>query len=90
MKILKDIAMVIIPLLFIGIGIISICKPQLMTVECQWIKYAHFYRPSLRYSNNPYYLKQIRLVGIGFLIASILVVIIIMIYKINPNLLLFA
>lgn len=62
-------------LVLVTIGLISLLRPQWMGVTLRLVKGKRGLGLTIRYSQNPYYLHQIKVVGIGTLLASLVVMI---------------
>lgn len=60
-------------LILVAIGLISVMRPQWMGVTLGLVKGPKGYRLSVLFSNNPYYLHQIKVVGAGTLLAALVI-----------------
>ncbi|KOA18730.1 hypothetical protein CLHOM_30140 [Clostridium homopropionicum DSM 5847] len=87
LNIVTALALGITAILFMIFGIVSIYKPSIIGRECYWIKRKFFYIPRYKISTNEYYHNQIKIVGLGVLIASIIMFIFTIAYVINPDVL---
>lgn len=87
LNIITALALGITAILFMIFGILSIYKPSIIGAEFYWIKYKFFYIPKYKTSTNEYYHKQIKIVGLGVLFASIIMFIVTIAYVINPDVL---
>jgi len=76
MSIVRFLATMVTALLFMVFGLISIFKPNIIGKECYWVKYKHFYIPKYKDTTNKHYLKQIRVVGIGLTLSSLVMFIV--------------
>jgi len=87
LNIVTALALGITAILFMIFGIVSIYKPSVVGRECYWIKHKFFYIPKYKISTNQYYHNQIKIVGLGLLVASIIMFVFTIAYVINPNVL---
>ena len=61
---------------FILFGVLSLLKPESAGADFYWRKHRGIYVPSWRRVNNPQYHRQIRIVGVGLIVAPIIAIII--------------
>lgn len=82
------IGFVVTTILLMIIGILSLLKADLVGVEFYWQRHNWFYIPKYRKSTNTYYHNQIRVLGIGFIVSSLVMLILTVFYVVNPDILL--
>ena len=87
LNIVTALALGITATLLMIFGIVSIYKPSIIGRECYWIKHKFLYIPKYRISTNEYCHNQIKIVGLGVLIASIIMFVFTIAYVINPDVL---
>ncbi len=61
---------------FILFGVLSLLKPEIIGADFYWRKYKRIYLPNWRQVDNPQYHRQIRIVGVGLIVAPIIAMII--------------
>ena len=56
---------------FVFFGVLSLIKPEIIGADFYWRKYKRIYIPGWRRVNNPQFHRQIRIVGVGLIVAPI-------------------
>lgn len=77
--------MTITTMLFAIVGILSIYKPNIIGAEFHWTKYKWFYIPKYTVITNKFYEKYIKLVGIGFIVAAVVMFVVSIVYVFYPS-----
>lgn len=77
-------ALIITAMLLAILGILSIYKPNIIGAEFCWSKYKCFYIPKYIKPTNIYYLNYIKIIGMGFIFSS---VVLLAVYAFYPSIL---
>jgi hypothetical protein len=88
LNIISVLAAGVTTVLFFIFGVLSIYKPEIIGVEGYWVKHKWFYILKYKKSDNKYYHKQIRTVGLGFLVGAFFMLIFTVVYIVYPDVLL--
>jgi hypothetical protein len=72
LNIIRLILLLITVALFMTVGMLALLKPDIAGGEFYLVKYKKFYLIKNRKTSNKYYEKQIRIVGVGLLGATII------------------
>lgn len=88
MNIGQALIFIITTILFMTVGILSLTKPNWVGSEISWTKHKWIYIPKYKQSTNKYYHKQIQFIGLGFVLASIVMVLFTAVYIFDPEILL--
>lgn len=73
-------AMIITAMIFAILGILSIYKPNNIGSEFYWSKYKCFYLPKHIKPTNKYYLKYIKIIGLGLILSAVVLLVISVVY----------
>lgn len=63
-----------VELTLIIIGLLSVCRPEWVGLELQWVKRNRLVCPRYNKTTNLHYIRQIRVVGFGVLLSCIALV----------------
>ncbi|MGE5627430.1 MAG: hypothetical protein ACM3X7_04840 [Solirubrobacterales bacterium] len=87
MKIGTLIGLIITAIILAILGILSIYKPNIAGAEFSWVKYKCIYLPKYINPTNKYYLNYIKIIGVGFILSSLVLLIVSVVYVFYPNIL---
>lgn len=82
MEIIKGSIITIIILMIFGV--LSLQKPDIVGADFYWSKYKWFYIPKYKKATNKYYEHQIKVIGIGSIVSSVILLVFMLIYVIYP------
>lgn len=79
------IGLIITSIILLILGILSIYKPNIMGAEFCWSKYKWIYVPKYINPTNMYYLNYIKVIGFGFILSSLVLLVISVVYVFYPQ-----
>ncbi|MDV3427773.1 MAG: hypothetical protein LIR50_12235, partial [Bacillota bacterium] len=79
--------LIITTMLLAILGILLIYKPNIIGAEFYWSKYKWFYIPKYIKPINIYYLNYINIIGVGFILSSVVLLVISVVYVFYPPIL---
>ena len=56
-------------ILLMAIGLFSVFRPEWVGLEIDWTQWKSRAYPRVKKATNPYYIRQIRIVGVGVLLS---------------------
>ncbi|WP_242872055.1 hypothetical protein [Clostridium ragsdalei] len=84
MKISILLALITTVIFLIFGGILSIRKPNIVGADFYWVKYKWYYIPRYKKSTNIYYQHQIKVIGVGLIVAAVILLVFATVYVIYP------
>lgn len=81
------VGLVISALICVLAGVISIYKPKYAGVEFSLKKSKNFYAIKCIEPTNNYYLRYIKIIGVGLIISSLILMSVTVVYVFNPSIL---
>lgn len=87
MKVSILLALIITAMILAILGVLSIYNSEIIGAEFYWHKYKWFYIPKYSKPINLYYLNYIKIIGVGFISSSAILLVVSAIYVYNPHIL---
>ena len=87
MKLSILVALIITSIILASVGIISVYRPKIIGTEFVWNKSSRFYVLKPIEPTNNYYLRYIKIIGVGFILSGLILLMISIIYFFNPSIL---